>query len=100
MNQSVTVYVAHDNRYQIKPNWLLQVEDTEKDLTTTDTNFSIFQQVFPAGTVVLGGNIDPTEVKNAGDIRHYNYFHKTPESLLPESPLNERFGWSQDPNQK
>lgn len=64
VNQSVTVYVAHDNRYQIKPDWLLQFEDTGEDLTTTDTSFSIFQKVFPAGTVVLGGNVDPTEAEN------------------------------------
>lgn len=62
LNQPATVYVAHDDRYQIKPDWLLEFQDTGENLTT-DVPFSIFQKVFPAGTVILGGNVDPAEAE-------------------------------------
>ncbi|PIR43802.1 hypothetical protein COV24_01000 [candidate division WWE3 bacterium CG10_big_fil_rev_8_21_14_0_10_32_10] len=66
VNQDVTVYVAHDNRYALKPAWL--------DGTWTDTNedigapgagtFSVFSKDFNQGSVVLGGNVNPQEIEN------------------------------------
>jgi len=64
LNQPATVYVAHDNRYETKPDWLLEFEDTGEDLTTSISFvFSIFRKSFPAGSVSLGSNAHPSEVE-------------------------------------
>lgn len=58
VNQSVTVYVAHDSRITTKPAWLSTFADTGQDLTLSGHGdpFQLFAQSFPAGTITLGGN--------------------------------------------
>lgn len=61
-NHPVDVHIAHDNRTKQKPSWLKLgsadgFTDTELDLETTDTTFSIYHKRFDAGVVTLGGNV-------------------------------------------
>jgi len=56
VNQDVTVYVAHDNRFTTKPSWMASFADTGADIVTTDKPFSLFKKDFVAGTITLGGN--------------------------------------------
>ncbi|MDA1304521.1 MAG: DNRLRE domain-containing protein [Nitrospirae bacterium] len=58
VNQPVTVSVAHDQRIITKPNWLTTWTPTGEVLSTTDSTFQMYQQVFSAGSVTLGGNKD------------------------------------------
>jgi hypothetical protein len=54
-NKHVTVYVAHDDRITMKPNWLKGFQDTGLALVT-DVPMSIYTRNFAAGKVTLGGN--------------------------------------------
>jgi len=56
VNQSVTIYVAHDDRITPKPTWLNSFNNTGDILVTSDTDFEIYSQTFPAGTINIGGN--------------------------------------------
>ncbi len=56
VNQPVTVYVAHDDRITPKPTWLNSFTNTGDILITSDTDFEIYSQTFPTGTINLGGN--------------------------------------------
>lgn len=56
VNQDVTVYVAHDDRFTTKPSWLSGWVDTGLDLVSEGGTLSLFQRGFGAGTVTLGGN--------------------------------------------
>ncbi len=60
VNQAVTVYVAHDDRYATKPAWLAGYADSGDDLTI-DVVFSLLQRDFAAGRISLGGNVNPAE---------------------------------------
>ena len=62
VNQDVKIYVAHDDRYELKPLWLDDFVNTGEDLETNQTH-SLFVKDFPAGTVVLGGNVHPSEAE-------------------------------------
>lgn len=87
LSQAASVYVAHDNRYQIKPDWLLEFADTGEDLTI-DVPFSIFHKVFPAGTVILGSNVHPAEPGSMYTV----IVGQEAAALPPVSPLNLRVG--------
>ncbi len=56
VNQPVTVYVSHDDRISPKPAWLNSFTPTGGTLITSDTDFDLYSQTFPAGTINLGGN--------------------------------------------
>ena len=60
VDQDVTVYVAHDDRYTTKPDWMADFEDSGLNITT-DKTFSLYKKDFAAGTVVLGANA-PAEI--------------------------------------
>ncbi len=60
VNQAVTVYVAHDDRYATKPGWLGSFADSGEDLTI-DVVFSLYKREFARGRISLGGNVDPAE---------------------------------------
>lgn len=62
VNQAVTVYVAHDDRYAVKPAWLQSFTDSGQDLQINET-FSAYGKDFSAGTVQLGGNVNPVEAE-------------------------------------
>jgi hypothetical protein len=66
--QDATVYVAHSDRYMDKPAWLLGFQDTGADLEygvdSDIVTLSLYEKLFPAGQVVLGGNIPPGETAN------------------------------------
>ncbi|HXV75512.1 MAG TPA: DUF4185 domain-containing protein [Candidatus Polarisedimenticolaceae bacterium] len=62
VNRAVKVYVAHDDRYGTKPSWLQSFLDTGIGISL-DVSFTLFEQPFPAGTVTLGGNIEPPETQ-------------------------------------
>jgi hypothetical protein len=67
LNTSATIYIAHDERYDIKPQWLSAYMDTG-DLINIDMNgnvvFRIFKKDYTAGKVYLGGNVNPAEKKD------------------------------------
>lgn len=63
VNQAVIVYVAHDDRYAVKPAWLQSFTDTGLDLQINVT-FSVYAKDFPPGTIQLGGNVNPVEVED------------------------------------
>lgn len=52
----VSVYVAHDERVKIKPNWLGEFGDSDSVMVSDDGTYRLFVKDFPAGNVVLGGN--------------------------------------------
>ena len=58
INRDATVYVAHDDRINPKPSWMNDFVDTCDHLTFSDNSytFSLYAQVFAAGSVTLGGN--------------------------------------------
>ncbi len=56
VNQSVAVYVAHDNRITSKPAWLGSFTDIGKDVIIADQTHRLWRKDFSAGTVTLGGN--------------------------------------------
>jgi hypothetical protein len=56
VDQPVTVYAGHGVRLTNKPSWMNSFTDTSMSLATTDTTLELYNQSFPAGTVVLGGN--------------------------------------------
>lgn len=56
VDKDVTVYIAHDNRIATKPSWMLEFIDTQDELVTSDTTFSLFKSDFFAGNIILGGN--------------------------------------------
>ena len=56
VNQDVTVYVAHEDRIEPKPAWLLSFTDTGDQLVNTDKSLRIYARDFPAGKITLGGN--------------------------------------------
>jgi hypothetical protein len=64
VNQSVTVYVAHDDRYSLKPTWLQAFVDTGDDTSLDSMPFSLFKKDFGPGTVTLGGNVNPAEAED------------------------------------
>lgn len=70
VNRDVTVYVAHDNRYLEKPLWLQSFTDTKKGLLLISgelrEEYSLFKKDYPAGEIILGGNITQTETRNCG----------------------------------
>lgn len=60
VNQSVTVWVAHDERITDKPSWLSGWTSTGEKLLTSDATLALFRKDFPVGTVTLGGNGGPS----------------------------------------
>lgn len=65
VNESVVVYVAHDDRVP-RPDWLVAgFSDTGLDVRDSDgasTTFSLFSAAFPAGTITLGSNAAAAQV--------------------------------------
>ncbi|MFQ5584571.1 MAG: T9SS type A sorting domain-containing protein, partial [Calditrichia bacterium] len=64
VNQPVTVYVCHDNRYELKPDWLMQFSNTQQSIYVGSAVMTVFGKDFPAGTITLGGNVHPQETEN------------------------------------
>lgn len=68
VNKPVTIYVAHDRRYEVKPPWLNLFYPTGKSLTMQGTwspvIFDIYMKPYQAGEIVLGGNIERGEIGN------------------------------------
>jgi hypothetical protein len=58
-NMGVTVYVAHDDRYTVKPGWLGNFVDTGMDVVISGQPHSLYGKEFPGGAIELGGNTDP-----------------------------------------
>jgi hypothetical protein len=58
VDQPVNVYVAHDSRITIKPDWLSTFINTGQDLKFSGHTdpFRLYAKSFPAGTITLGGN--------------------------------------------
>jgi len=60
INYDCTIYVAHDDRLSTKPSWLTtNFTDTGDDLVDDSgesVHLSLYEKVFSAGTVTLGGN--------------------------------------------
>jgi len=52
-----TVYVAHDVRVKVRPEWLQAFADSDLTVATSDTQFRLWSKDFPPGKVTLGGNI-------------------------------------------
>ena len=65
VSQSVTVTVAHDDRFPTKPAWMGGFLDTGDDLVSGGGTFSLWSVVVPAGTVSLGGNNDSGQYVNS-----------------------------------
>ena len=60
-DQAVTVYVAHDDRFERRPKWLMGWGDTGDKVKLIqgdlDINASVFSKHFKAGHIALGGNL-------------------------------------------
>jgi hypothetical protein len=62
VDRAVTVFVAHDARFSNPPLWLQSWTKRDDMLYTTDTEGPervLYQREFPAGSIELGGNINP-----------------------------------------
>ncbi len=63
VDRPVTVYVAHDARFPNPPSWLQDwAKRDDQRLFTTDPEDEgriLYHKEFPAGTITLGGNVDP-----------------------------------------
>ena len=57
LNIPSTVYVAHDERINPKPEWLKDFERTDLVLQTTDNPFRLYKLDTLGGLVTLGGNV-------------------------------------------
>lgn len=62
---AATVYVAHDDRFVVKPSWLGAFSDTGEDLLGGGETFSLFAREYAGGTVTLGGNTDDGVARNS-----------------------------------
>lgn len=63
VSQPVTIYIAHDDRYETKPAWMLDFIRTQANVNINlpgagTGKYTLYVRDYPAGTVVLGGNID------------------------------------------
>lgn len=56
-----TVIIAHDTRLKERSAWLMAFQDTDQKISTEDTTFHLWSKDFPAGPVVLGGNVAGTQ---------------------------------------
>ena len=65
VNRQSTVYVGHDDRILVKPDWLLLFTSTGEGVTVAGVNHSLFSRSFSQGTVSLGGNKLPTTLGSA-----------------------------------
>lgn len=57
VDQPVEVLVAHDRRLPRRPAWMADFTATPFTLASEDTTYALWQHTFPAGEVVLGGNL-------------------------------------------
>ena len=68
VNQEVIVYIAHDDDYADKPDWLKSFSDTNSDLIFYVENdriiLSLYEKSFPAGAISLRGNVSSVETEN------------------------------------
>jgi len=64
IDQNAKVYIAHDNRYQTKPDWLADFTNTAQMIIISGSKHTLFVKTFTAGQVTLGGNIHPSEPEN------------------------------------
>ena len=64
VSRPVTLYVAHDDRYITKPSWLTGFFDKTEESVSLNLpgasagRYTLYARGYPAGTVVLGSNID------------------------------------------
>lgn len=62
VNQDVTLYILHADKFVSKPSWLCDFTDTGDKVTrandpTKKGTFSLFSKKFPKGKIMLGGNV-------------------------------------------
>jgi len=59
IDRAAVIYVAHDDRITTKPSFLSGFTNTGFDIQNSDDHhpLSVYQKVFPAGVVTLGGNV-------------------------------------------
>jgi len=82
VNQAITVHLAHDDRYSTKPTWLQSFVDSGDDILL-DVTLSLYTKDFPAGTITLGGNVNPAE---AEDNSMYTVIITSAGGTIPDSP--------------
>jgi len=64
VTEPVTLYLAHDDRYEKKPAWMDPFERTQNTLTLfllgheETYGYHLYKRDYPAGRIVLGSNID------------------------------------------
>jgi hypothetical protein len=87
LDRPAVVYVAYDRRYQQRPSWLQEYQSTALEVAyragDTDIGMQLFSKAFPAGSVVLGGNLAAGERGNFG---MYSVF----VVAAPVSPPNQQ----------
>ncbi len=70
LDRPAVVYVAYDRRYRQRPSWLQEYQSTALEVSYraggTDIGMQLFSKAFPAGSVVLGGNMAAGERGNFG----------------------------------
>ncbi|MBI2049589.1 LamG domain-containing protein [Candidatus Roizmanbacteria bacterium] len=59
VNRNVKVYVAYDARAKSLPTWLSSWTNENEFIGTTDVSHDLYSKTFPAGTIILGGNLAP-----------------------------------------
>jgi hypothetical protein len=66
VNRPVTVYIVYGDKLRVLPAWLRSWDNTRWKVTRTDSSavtlkglFSLFAKDFPAGRIVLNGNLSP-----------------------------------------
>ncbi len=56
MDQPVTLYVAHDDRIEVKPGWMGMFTRTEMEIKTSIESLRLWVRKHPAGEIKLGVN--------------------------------------------
>jgi hypothetical protein len=64
VNQNVTLFVAHDDRFALRPTWLGSFVDSGADVIVAGVTYSLFEREYAPGTIVLGGNAHASEAGN------------------------------------
>ena len=95
VTQPAMVYVAHDNRSFKKPGWLADFEPTGENLWCDDIStwgFALYRRAYPAGPVVLGGNIggDPAKCMYSVVVTHEVVTNLPP---VPEAASDRQIYW-------
>src|SRR3989344_2368661 len=79
LSEEAYVYIAYDSRATNLPGWMSNYIKTTETIKTTDITFNIYKSAYPAGEVVLGGNM-AAPASGAQS----NYFVVVSKNSLPE----------------